>query len=234
MCIRDSSYPAAAFDYVGASPPPTTVDAAGGKLEWANLGPLTANQEQVVTVRLKAKTPGVGWRNCAKTSYQAAGLLQEPEACATVDVYSTGPALGVDKVLAQPLGAGQVAVGDQVPFTITLRNLGAVTVTNVGVLDTFSPSCFAFVDAPGMSTGFPGPGKLLWTFAALGGEGAQQWAVPWGLELNSTAYNKRILDGLGIKLAKNLPELVEQGPAARVFAQPAQARTQAYLAGEIG
>jgi len=31
-----------------------------------------------------------------------------------------------------------------------------------------------------------------------------------------------------------LGELVEQGPAARVFAQPAQARTQAYLAGEIG
>lgn len=174
--LKDS-YPAAAFDYVGASPPPTTVDAAGGKLEWANLGPLTANQEHVVTVRLKAKTPGVGWRNCAKTSYQAAGLLQEPEACATVDVYSTGPALGVDKVLAQPLGAGQVAVGDQVPFTITLRNLGAVTVTNVGVLDTFSPSCFAFVDAPGMSTGFPGPGKLLWTFAALGIGEVRSWRV---------------------------------------------------------
>jgi len=31
-----------------------------------------------------------------------------------------------------------------------------------------------------------------------------------------------------------LGELVEQGTAARVFAQPAQARTQAYLAGEIG
>ena len=30
-------------------------------------------------------------------------------------------------------------------------------------------------------------------FAALGGEGAKQWAVPWGFELNSIAYNKRHL-----------------------------------------
>ena len=47
-------------------------------------------------------------------------------------------------------------------------------------------------------------------FAALGGDGAKQWAMPWGFELNSIAYNSSIFDELGIKLAKNLPELVEQ------------------------
>ena len=47
-------------------------------------------------------------------------------------------------------------------------------------------------------------------FAALGGDGAKQWAIPWGFELNSIAYNKRIFDDLKIKLAGNLPELVEQ------------------------
>ena len=31
-------------------------------------------------------------------------------------------------------------------------------------------------------------------FAALGGDGAKQWAIPWGFELNSIAYNKRIFD----------------------------------------
>lgn len=47
-------------------------------------------------------------------------------------------------------------------------------------------------------------------FAPLGGDGAKQWAIPWGFELNSIAYNRRYFDDLGIQLAKNLPELVEQ------------------------
>ena len=34
-------------------------------------------------------------------------------------------------------------------------------------------------------------------FAALGGDGAKQWAIPWGFELNSIAYNQRIFDELG-------------------------------------
>lgn len=47
-------------------------------------------------------------------------------------------------------------------------------------------------------------------FAPLGGDGAKQWAIPWGFELNSISYNRRYFDDLGIQLAKNLPELVEQ------------------------
>lgn len=47
-------------------------------------------------------------------------------------------------------------------------------------------------------------------FAPLGGDGAKQWAIPWGFELNSIAYNRKYFDDLGVQLAKNLPELVEQ------------------------
>lgn len=47
-------------------------------------------------------------------------------------------------------------------------------------------------------------------FAPLGGDGAKQWAIPWGFELNSISYNRKYFDDLGIKLAGNLPELVEQ------------------------
>jgi multiple sugar transport system substrate-binding protein len=46
-------------------------------------------------------------------------------------------------------------------------------------------------------------------FAPLGGDGAKQWAIPWGFELNSIAYNRRYFDELGVQPAKNLPELVE-------------------------
>ncbi len=46
-------------------------------------------------------------------------------------------------------------------------------------------------------------------FAPLGGEGAKQWAIPWGFELNSIAYNRRYFDELGVQPAKDLPGLVE-------------------------
>lgn len=45
--------------------------------------------------------------------------------------------------------------------------------------------------------------------AELGGEDAKQWALPWGFELNSIAYNRRIFDQLKVEPAKDLPGLVE-------------------------
>ena len=49
---------------------------------------------------------------------------------------------------------------------------------------------------------------------ALGGEGAKQWCIPWGFELNSLAYNKPVFDKLGLTPPKNLPEMLET--AARI------------------
>lgn len=45
--------------------------------------------------------------------------------------------------------------------------------------------------------------------AELGGPGAKQWAIPWGFELNSLAYNRRTLERLGVGVPQSLPELVE-------------------------
>ncbi|CEJ13767.1 Bacterial extracellular solute-binding protein [bacterium YEK0313] len=50
--------------------------------------------------------------------------------------------------------------------------------------------------------------------AALGGQGAKQWALPWGFELNSVAYNKRVFDTLKLDAPKNLADLREK--AARI------------------
>jgi multiple sugar transport system substrate-binding protein len=44
---------------------------------------------------------------------------------------------------------------------------------------------------------------------ALGGSGAKQWALPWAWELNSIAFNKRILDAAHMEPPKNLPDLIE-------------------------
>jgi multiple sugar transport system substrate-binding protein len=47
--------------------------------------------------------------------------------------------------------------------------------------------------------------------APLGGDGAKQWAIPWGFELNSLSYNRRIFEQAGIaNPPKDLAELMEQ------------------------
>ncbi len=44
---------------------------------------------------------------------------------------------------------------------------------------------------------------------ALGSANAKQWCMPWAWELNSIAYNKRILDANHMEPPKNLPDLIE-------------------------
>ena len=50
--------------------------------------------------------------------------------------------------------------------------------------------------------------------AELGGPGAKQWAIPWGFELNSVAYNRRVFDQMKMEPPKNLGDLREK--AARI------------------
>jgi len=44
---------------------------------------------------------------------------------------------------------------------------------------------------------------------ALGSEDAKQWCIPWGYELNSISYNRRMFDQVGADLPTNMDELVE-------------------------
>ena len=50
--------------------------------------------------------------------------------------------------------------------------------------------------------------------AELGGEGAKQWCIPWGFELNSVAYNQPVFEKLGMTPPENLPDMIEK--AARI------------------
>ena len=45
---------------------------------------------------------------------------------------------------------------------------------------------------------------------AVGTGNAKQWCLPWAWELNSIAYNKRILDAAHVEPPKNLPDLIEK------------------------
>ena len=46
--------------------------------------------------------------------------------------------------------------------------------------------------------------------AELGGQGAKQWAIPWGFELNSVSYNRRVFDQMKMEPPKNLADLREK------------------------
>jgi multiple sugar transport system substrate-binding protein len=44
---------------------------------------------------------------------------------------------------------------------------------------------------------------------ALGSADAKQWCIPWGYELNSVTYNRKMYDKAGVQPANNLPEMLE-------------------------
>jgi multiple sugar transport system substrate-binding protein len=45
---------------------------------------------------------------------------------------------------------------------------------------------------------------------ALGSPDAKQWCIPWGYELNSITYNRKMYDKAGVEPPKNMPDLVEK------------------------
>ncbi len=45
--------------------------------------------------------------------------------------------------------------------------------------------------------------------APLGSADAKQWCIPWGYELNSLTYNKKMYDKLGMKPPNNMAELID-------------------------
>lgn len=44
----------------------------------------------------------------------------------------------------------------------------------------------------------------------LGGPGAKQWAVPWGFELNSVTYNRKVFEELKLAPPTDLPDLIDK------------------------
>ncbi len=43
----------------------------------------------------------------------------------------------------------------------------------------------------------------------LGSADAKQWCIPWGFELNSITYNRKMYERAGVQPPKNLPDLIE-------------------------
>lgn len=169
--------------YDSAVPAPSAIDLTNGRLDWANIGPLAAGQSVTVTLRLRAIAANVGVLNCAETRYTVSGVELTPYDCATVDIREPREGIRVVKELLWPTPPAVLSLGDVAVFSITVRNTGMVTLTNVVVQDTFDPDCWRYVGAPGTTPTFPAPGVIRWTIATLG----PGQVVSWRLLLRAVA-----------------------------------------------
>jgi uncharacterized repeat protein (TIGR01451 family) len=171
------AYDVAFFDFDSAMPPPHAVDPMQGWLDWSNVGPLAPGQVKTVTVNLRSKKAGVVVQNCAETTYTVGSNSFAPADCDTVDMLAAGPAIQVEKVKAWADPQRPLAVAGTAVFSLTVRNVGGVTLTNVVVQDFFDPACASFVHAPGMGTLLPSPGTLRWDLGGLNPGESRSWHV---------------------------------------------------------
>lgn len=215
VVLLHDAYQVGFLEFQNAMPMPDTIDPATGRMDWTNVGPLNPGQAVTVTVRTLAKAPGVGVRNCAESAYTVGSSTMVPWDCDTVDIRSPRASIGVVKVLAHEPPSSSLAVGDVAAFSVTVRNTGMVTLTQVVVEDHFDPACWAFVDAPGMMTTVPAPGVLRWEVAELGPGEACSWFVylrviaPCRPTENCVHARGMSLDGLPVEDESCVPLRIE-------------------------
>lgn len=200
--LRDGYNPAL-FEFVSAVPLATVVDTASGELTWANIGPLAPGETASVAVRLRAKVTGIGLPNCAETWYPLGGVVLHVKDCDTVDVVKRGAAIQVEKVVASPGPPSPIAVGETVAFTVTVRNSGTITLTNVVVRDEYDPACLTFLLAQGAPTTLLVEGVLETNVGQLGIGESRSWIVVFrAAGPCDPARNCVIAHGVGIDGAK--------------------------------
>ena len=129
LSVRDS-FPSAALGYSSASFAPNTV--AAGLLTWTNLGVFTPGQTTNITVTFTTLAAGM-----VTNSATANGVTATNSSSVVLSVNKA--ALNVTKTLLSP-GTQPVAVGSNVVFRITVKNVGNTAVNYLPMEDSFSGS----------------------------------------------------------------------------------------------
>ncbi|NOZ28115.1 MAG: hypothetical protein GXP39_08695 [Chloroflexi bacterium] len=144
------------LSYVSATPHPTHLAALPGQgiLHWADLTApppigfghaLAPGDSFTVTVRLRAKQPGVG-DNCVLVAGEAGKTQVKDNACDYVRVQDPDVDLQISKRLIQPV-SGTAVVSDTVRFEIRLTNVGTEPITSLRLRDTYDTAYLSFTGA---------------------------------------------------------------------------------------
>ena len=162
------AYQADWLQFDSASPMPDSVDLANGRLDWNDLGPLAPGASHTVTLLLKAVKAGQAAQNCAETTFTLGGQPETRSDCDTVDIVAQGPGIQVQKVRTWPEDHVALGVGSTVAFSVTVRNVGTVPLSDIVVTDLFEPNCIAYLPMPQDLAKTPTAGQLVWDGPALG------------------------------------------------------------------
>jgi hypothetical protein len=150
------TFTASRLSYVSASLTPNTV--AAGTLTWTNLGAFAPGQSTNIIVNFTTLATGT-----ATNSATANGSTVTNSSSVLLTVNSA--ALNVTKILLAPTNQ-PVAVGSNVTFRITIKNVGNTVIPTLPFEDTYSGAYYQYVSAtiPPNGSGF---GTLIWTNLAV-------------------------------------------------------------------
>jgi uncharacterized repeat protein (TIGR01451 family) len=181
----DETYDPTVFQFVSASPSPTTSDLVNGKLTWNNLAASMALAPgQRVTVSLTLMVigcPSAGETTTIATVDGAVARVTNPQGT-PVDFALppiTSPAtlgipcaeLKLDKTIDAPAGT-PAHPGDLITFTLHIDNTGNKSIARLPVQDIFDPALLDLI-ATSPSTASPVEGHIDWddllTAAGYGG-----------------------------------------------------------------
>ena len=140
------------LNYVSASVTPTTI--LGGTLTWTGFGNFTPGQSTNITVTFTSSATGAATNSATVNSASATNT-------STVTIAVNSAAIQVTKILLSPTNQ-PVAVGTNVVFRITFKNVGNTTINYLPFEDNFSGAYYQYVSAtiPANGSGF---GSLIWT-----------------------------------------------------------------------
>ncbi|MEI7901194.1 MAG: DUF11 domain-containing protein, partial [bacterium] len=157
------TYDTGLLTFVSAVPAPAD-SINDGILNWTNVGPLAVGGSTVITGRFSAVRSGAG-TNVVVTAPSNTNGLPVPTATNSAPHTAEDAALFVFKRVFSPSGR-PVAIGEQLVFSITVTNTGAVPVFTVPLTDTFNTNLLSFVSATPPES-FHAGGTLTWNNLGL-------------------------------------------------------------------
>ncbi|MBN2336291.1 hypothetical protein JXL21_12090 [Candidatus Bathyarchaeota archaeon] len=146
------SYDPSKLGYIGANPPPDTVDVLSGALEWldltgsGSLDPLQTTLIEVTFVGVGGTLPGTTTDSAIVADAKVLDMEVYLFGEALAEVTLMNAEMTVSKTLKDPSG-GYTDIGGTVVFRVTVTNDGDVPIQTVPLRDSYDPAKLGYIGA---------------------------------------------------------------------------------------
>ncbi|MEZ4707426.1 MAG: SdrD B-like domain-containing protein [Caldilineaceae bacterium] len=174
LAVANPSFSTPALDVLLIDNPPTGIELTGvadqrcglvqGVLN-CNLGVVAPLATETISITARAIAGG-NWTNTAQISgvNETGGANNTASANTTVTTDSPAPQLALQKVLLAP-SSGVARPGDTILFALQIENRGAITVSEIALVDRYDPAYLQYESASIPPTA-QATGVLTWTLSA--------------------------------------------------------------------